>query len=80
MQELQEESLTASRLHTVNLDTAYKVWRKEQDALIPAIWQNSPFSRAAIWLQGYCWNWTHSVGHWNNYSHYSSLFSLFSQE
>ena len=32
-------------LHAGNLNTAYTVWRKEQDALIPAIWQNSPFSR-----------------------------------
>ena len=74
-----EESLTAL-LHTVNLNTACTVWRKEQDALNPAIWQNSPFSRAATWLQRYCWNWTHSVRHWNNYSHYSLLFSLCLEE
>ena len=51
-----EESLTGL-LHTVNMNTTYTIWRKEQDGQILAIWQNSSFSRVTIWLKGYGGNW-----------------------
>ena len=57
-------------------NTAYTVWCKEQDTPILGIWQNSPVSHAATFLQGYSRNWLHSERHWILYFHYSQSSSL----